>query len=99
MAIYRGTVGLRISVTVSGGLDISAANGTFSLEAEKPDGTALSWAVTIDDGPAGLCHYDTVEGDLDTPGEMPIQGKWVPISTSNAFYTSIGKLDVKNRAQ
>lgn len=98
MAIYRGTIGLRINVTVTG-LDISAANGTFSLEAEQPDGTVKNWTVVIDDGPNGLCHYDTIAGDLDVQGTMPIQGKWVPITTSNAFYTTIAKLEILPRAQ
>jgi len=96
MAIYQGTVGLRISVVVTG-LDISAANGTFSLEAEKPDGTPLTWTVTVTDGPNGACYYDTISTDLDVDGEMRIQGKWVPISTSNAFYTSIAKISIEQR--
>src|SRR5262249_1168643 len=47
--------------------DLSAAVVTLTLK--KPTGAVLTKAATVDTpGSAGICHYVTQTGDVDTPG-------------------------------
>lgn len=76
--------------------DISA--GSVKIEYIKPvSGTTGSWTASVDDGPNGLCHYTTLEDNLDEVGIWKLQAVHYPVGSNDGVPGSIVRLEVKER--
>lgn len=104
MTVYVDTIGFEFNLTVidddtEAVIDISAGNGTLTLDVEKPDETIVVWTPTIINGAAGTAQYKTVDGDLDQVGTYTIQGHWDPVSADEDFYSDTLLVTVRDRVQ
>lgn len=87
--VYIGDTGTVI--TLDCGQNISAATDR-SIEARKPDGTAVTWAA-VASGTDSIA-YTTLAGDLDADGVWKLQahvtlasGEWLGETVSLRVYT------------
>lgn len=75
MAIYEGSVGFRFNFTVD--VDISSP-AVFQVDMVRPDGSLATWTPTVDSGPAGTCHHDTLATDLTMAGTYHMRPRFFP---------------------
>lgn len=96
--IHEDDVGTRFQITVmDDGSTVDLTNASVrQLTFRKPDGTTFSRTASIfGDGSesSGVMYYDSVSGDLDTPGRWKIQGK-VSL-TSGTYFTNVADFQVE----
>lgn len=104
MTVYVDTIGFELDLTIidddtEAAIDISAGNGTLTLDVRKPDESTVTWTPTIINGVAGTAQYKTVDGDLDQVGTYTIQGHWDPASADEDFWSSKLRLTIRDRVQ
>ena len=93
MALYVGTVGLKIYVTL--GIDLTGP-GTVALRVLKPDNVIVEWAaVKTNPATGGVILYATVAGDLSVKGRYRVNSVWRPTG-AETLYGSTAVFEVKD---